>query len=51
MGYGTAAREALEDALIEAWEAIDCGITESCLRSMCRRRDTVLKAKGWHTKY
>ena len=50
-GYGGGAREALENALIEAWDALDCGIIESCLRSMCRRRDAVLKAKGWHTKY
>jgi transposase len=51
MGGGEEVKEALENALIEAWEAIDVSIIETCLNSMCRRRDAVLKAKGWHTKY
>jgi transposase len=51
MGNGEDAKEALENALIKAWDAIDDSIIKSCLESMPRRRDAVLKAKGWHTKY
>jgi len=51
MGSGAGAIEALERALIEAWDSIDDTIIESCLESMCRRRDAVIAAKGWHTKY
>jgi hypothetical protein len=51
MGTSEEARGALEEALIEAWDALDDSIIEACIMSMCRRRDAVLKAKGWHTKY
>jgi hypothetical protein len=51
MGDSEQAIEALENALVDAWEAIDTKIIEACMKSMCRRRDVVLKAKGWHTKY
>ena len=51
IGTGDEAIEALERALIEAWELIDNTIIESCLESMCRRRDAVIAAKGWYTKY
>jgi transposase len=51
LGTGEEAKEALERALIEAWDLIDETIIESCLESMCRRRDAVIAAKGWHTKY
>jgi hypothetical protein len=48
---GEEAKEALERALIIAWDSIDHTIIESCMESMCRRRDAVIAAKGWHTKY
>jgi hypothetical protein len=51
IGSGDEAKDALENALIEAWEAIDDSIIESCLERMPRRRDAVLKAKGCYTKY
>jgi hypothetical protein len=51
MGHSDQAREALENALVEAWDALDASIIESCIKSIWRRRDAVLKAKGWHTKY
>jgi hypothetical protein len=51
MGDSKQAREALENALVDAWEAIDTKIIEACIKSMCRKRDAVLKAKGWYTKY
>ena len=51
LGSGEEAKKALEDALIEAWDAVDERIIKSCLESMCRRRDAVIAAKGWHTKY
>jgi uncharacterized protein with NRDE domain len=43
--------KALENALKKAWEHIDDSIIESCFESMRRRRDVVIAAKGWHTKY
>jgi hypothetical protein len=51
MGTIDEARRALENALIGAWDALDSSIIEACLRSMCKRRDVVLNARGWHTKY
>ena len=51
MGSGEEAKEALERALIEAWDLVDETIIEACLESLCRRRDAVIAAKGWHTKY
>jgi transposase len=51
IGTGEESKDALEAALIEAWGALDNSIIESCLESMPRRRDAVLRAKGWHTKY
>ncbi len=41
----------LEQALIEAWEAIPDQIFIECVKSMSKRMKAVLKAKGWHTKY
>ena len=51
IGTGEDAKEALEKALVEAWEELDPDLFESCLESMERRRDAVIAAKGWHTKY
>jgi hypothetical protein len=50
LGAAEEAKAALEQALIEAWDAIDDTIIEACLESMCRRRDAIIAAKGWHTK-
>src|ERR1700712_4483622 len=46
MGSGADAIEALERALIKAWDSIDDTIIESCLESICRRRGAVIAAKG-----
>lgn len=51
MGGGESALQALERALIEAWELLPDEIFLGCLRSMENRRDAVIAAKGWHTKY
>lgn len=51
LGKGEEALAALERALIIAWDEVDETIIESCLKSLCRRRDAVIAAKGWHTKY
>jgi transposase len=51
LGTGEEAKGALEKALIKAWDCLDDIIIEACLESMYRRRDAVIKAKGWHTKY
>jgi hypothetical protein len=46
IGNTEQAREALENALVNTWEAINSSIIKSCLKSMYKRRDAVLKAKG-----
>ena len=51
LGAGKEAKEALEQALIIAQDSIDETIIESYIKSMYRRRDIVIIAKGWHTKY
>lgn len=51
MGNGEDAIGALEHALIKAWDALDESIIESCFESMERRRDAIIVAKGWRTKY
>jgi len=51
MGKGEDAIEALEQALIEAWEAIPSSLFEQLADSMPNRVAAVIKAKGWHTKY
>ena len=51
LGASKQSKEALEKALIEAWDLLDDTIIEACLESMCRRRDAVIAAKGWHIKY
>jgi len=44
-------REHLFRCLWVAWEAIDEGIWRGLVKSMPRRIEAVIKAKGWHTKY
>ena len=51
LGAGEEAKEALKRALIEAWDCINSIIIKACLESIYRRRDTVIVAKGWYTKY
>jgi len=51
LGVGEQALQALERALIEAWEAIPDSIFEACLNSMPKRVQAVIDADGWHTKY
>jgi hypothetical protein len=46
IGNTEQAREALENALVDAWEVIDSSIIKSYLKSIYKRRDAVLKAKG-----
>jgi len=43
--------EALENALIEAWDALPDSLFESLVKSMPKRVKACYKAKGWHTKY
>jgi len=43
--------QALEKALIEAWEAIPDRIFMECVKSMPKRVKAVIEADGWHTKY
>ena len=51
MGASEEAQQALQDALIEAWEAIPDDIFKKCLNSMPKRVKAVIEAEGWHTKY
>jgi hypothetical protein len=51
MGKGEQAIEALEKALIEAWDALPDQLFEQVADSMPYRVAAVVKAKGWHTKY
>jgi len=44
-------REALEEALVQAWELIDQQIFDGVLGSMQKRCQAVINADGWHTKY
>ena len=43
--------EALEIALIQAWNALPDSLFESLVQSMEKRVAACLKARGWHTKY
>jgi len=51
MGKGEEAIQALEQALIEAWNALPDSLFEQVADSMPYRVAAVVKAKGWHTKY
>jgi hypothetical protein len=43
--------KALENALIEAWEALLNSLFELLIKSVQKRVIACYKAKGWHTKY
>ena len=43
--------KALENALIEAWEALPSSLFESLVKSIQKRVIACYKAKGWYTKY
>jgi transposase len=51
MGKSESDIRALQEALIEAWEAIPDSIFQECLDSMPKRIKAVIEADGWHTKY
>jgi len=51
MGKGEQDLQALEQALIEAWQAIPDKIFQSCIDSMPDRVAALIAAEGWHTKY
>lgn len=51
MGNEEKAYQALEQALIEAWDLIPDEIFLDCLKSMENRKETIIAVKGWHTKY
>jgi hypothetical protein len=51
LGKGEEAIQALQRALIEAWEALPDSLFMACLESMPRRVQAVIEADGWHTKY
>jgi hypothetical protein len=46
MGTSDQARELLEKALIEAWDALEDRLFQSCLESMPWRVAAVIEAKG-----
>ncbi len=43
--------DAIVDAVIEAWEALDEEFLWSLVQSMPRRVETVIKAHGGYTRY
>jgi hypothetical protein len=51
MGKSEEAIEALERALVEAWDTLPSSLFEQVADSMPYRVAAVIKAKGWHTKY
>ena len=51
MGKKEEANKALENALVEAWEALSNSLFEQVADSMPCRVSAVIKEKGWHTKY
>jgi transposase len=51
MGKGENDLIALEQALIEAWQAIPTEIFQKVLDSMPKRVAALIAAEGWHTKY
>ena len=44
-------RDALWDALEQAWHLIEEDILDQLVDSMQRRVEAVIKAEGWYTKY
>jgi len=51
MGKGEADLQALESALVEAWQAIPIEIFQKVLDSMPKRVTTLITVEGWYTKY
>ena len=51
IGKGEQAIEALENALIEAWNALPDQLFEQVADSILYQVAAVVKAKGWYTKY
>ena len=44
-------KEALDKALIEAWNLIEADILESLMMSMSKWIKAVIASEGWYTKY
>lgn len=51
MGKGEEAYKALEEGLVEAWDALDPSLFKKLGESMPDRVEALYDAKGWHTKY
>ena len=51
IGKGEEALQALQNALIEAWDALPGRLFEQVADSMLYPVAAVVKAKGWYTKY
>jgi hypothetical protein len=43
--------KAVEEALKAAWDALPNSLFKSLVKSMERRIEACILAKGWHTKY
>ncbi len=50
-GDADTVRDALWDALEQAWHLIEDDILNDLVESMERRVQAVIKAEGWYTKY
>ena len=50
-GKSESDRKRLEQAIIEAWDALPQELFDRLISSMPNRVAAVIKAKGWHTKY
>jgi hypothetical protein len=51
MGGDEAVKEALGEALLQAWRLIPQCYFDAVIESMKRRCEAVVRADGWHTKY
>lgn len=51
LGSDKKAKQALEEAMVEAWNEISEDLIKRLLKSMLNRVKPVIKTKGWHTKY
>jgi hypothetical protein len=51
MGKSKAAYRAFIQAIVTEWEDIDQDLIDNLIKSMDSRVNTVLEAKGWHTRY
>lgn len=50
-GHADTIKPKLAEAIIHCWELLDPSILEKLARSMPRRVQAVIAAKGWYTKY